>query len=91
MVHPQDQCIFEVIIPLGLPRVIDPSIPSPPYRGADEHNRLQLRVRPVMKPVLTGLLTTLMGQDYPVHSILGAKTNSRVVLESFEANFLLSR
>lgn len=69
---PRSQCVLEVLIPLGLPRLIDPSITPPPYRGYDElYDRLLPRVRPVTTPIVAGLLTSLMGEEYPLHSVLG--------------------
>lgn len=66
-------CVFEVNIPIGLPRLIDSSLPAPPYIGSKAlDNRLQVLVRPLMRAILTGLLKELLGSDYPVCSILGS-------------------
>lgn len=98
-VDPKFQCVLEVIIPLGLPRFIDPSIPPPPYRGEDElFDRLLKRVRLVTTTILAGLLTSLMGKDYPLHSVLGFDpfdTDFNIVqgrdwIENFDAHAIKS-
>lgn len=96
-ITPVTQCTFEVLIPLGLPRLIDPSLPAPPYIGMDAtYNDLQIRVRPTMRAIITGLLRELMGSDYPVSSLLGYDPDpnyfeSHRLLEHWSTHHLLDK
>lgn len=73
---PHTPCVFEVIVPIGLPRLIDPSLPAPPYIGSNVlHCSLPPLVRPLMRAILSGLLKELLGSDYPVCSLLGSNAN----------------
>ncbi|KAG6356763.1 hypothetical protein INS49_014637 [Diaporthe citri] len=79
MVTPATQCVFEVIIPLGIPRLIDTSLPAPPYIGLDAtYNGMQNLVRPTMRAIMSGLLRELLGSDYPVCSLLGSDPDGNI-------------
>lgn len=96
MVTPVSQCVFEVIIPLGIPRLIDTSLPAPPYIGMDAtYNSLQILVRPTMRAIMSGLLREFMGSGYPVCSILGSDPDGNIsqsnrLKEWFDSKFILS-
>lgn len=81
-------CVFEVIIPLGLPRLIDPSLPAPPYSGSkvldSTQGRLKVLVRPLMRAILSGLLKELLGSDYPVCSLLSSDPDD--ITESYRSD-----
>lgn len=97
MVTSATQCVFEVIIPLEIPRLIDTSLPAPPYIGIDAtYNGLQILVRPTMRAIMSGLLRELMGSGYPVCSLLGSDPDGNIsqsnrVSEGWDAKFLLDK
>ena len=95
-ITPYTQCVFEVIIPIGLPRLIDSSLPAPPYIGADAlTNSLQILVRPTMRAIMSGLLRELMGSDYPICLLLGSDPDDNIsqsnrLSEGWDSKFLTS-
>lgn len=97
MVTPATQCVFEVIIPLEIPRLIDTSLPAPPYIGDDAtYNGMQILVRPTMRAIISGLLRELLGSDYPVCSLLGSDpdgdiSQSNRIGEWWDTKFILSK
>lgn len=95
-VTPHTHCIFKVIIPLGVPRLIDTSLPAPPYIGIDAtYNGIQILVRPTVRAILSGLLRELLGNDYPVCSVLGSDpdddiSQSHRLSEGWDSKFIMS-
>lgn len=76
---PYTPCVFEVIVPIGLPALIDPSLPAPPYVGSKAlDSDLQRLVRPLMRAILSGLLKELLGSDYPICSLLGSDPDGNI-------------
>lgn len=62
-VSPDTQCIFQIFVPLGLPRLLNSSLPPPPYYGDRPLTEYRIAARPIVRAILSGLLYEMLGHE----------------------------